>query len=397
MDFVVTHFYVVLASVSVGSAAALHITPNQIAHACPECLFHRNFAEAMQAKDFGLEFCGSSELCTFDDVGDVLYHGCITNETEKIVAQSVVSSARLTQCDERETVHHACSPLGEAMKRTAGIEQCAVYGNTDRSPFPELGECCNGEFDNSCRSRSCSCKSSSFPVKTMSSMRGGLRTSTDARKALANKTIWFLGDSTTRRMFYAFCAFLGDQHFWDRHGTYHSHIACPERGFSDRRVSDAGIALYFVWAPTLQTLDAALRAPELDSANSIITSIYHHDLHLHHTKAAPFAEGLVSVVQQRANQGVVLVAPNLFAGKHAKKANQVVVDVAHHTDVLAAKSKIRLGVVSNEWMQSKSDSMIRDPCLGDTHLGKAPGIHIRYESGQFIRVQRVLPAILALL
>lgn len=357
----------------------------------PKCLFHRHFADAMQCKDFGLEFCGLSELCNFDDWGDALYHGCLTNETEKMVAQSVVSSAGLPKCDQREMVRHACYPAGENHTHTHGIEQCAGYGFSDRAPFPERGECCNGEFDNSCEARTCNCDSNSLPVKAVTSRHDGVLTSRDAREALKNKTIWFLGDSTTRRMFYAFCEFLGDQHFWDRHGASWSNTACPEHGFLDGLVGDAGIALHFVWAPTILTLDAALRDPKLDAASTVITSIYHWDYRQHHTAPITFAESLVSVVQRRAERGVVFVGPNLFAGTEAKEANQDVLDVARHMHSIASTSKIRLAVITNEWMQSESDSLIRHPCLGDTH-GR---IHMRYESGQFIRVQRVLPAILA--
>lgn len=370
------------------------VDPNESPPDCPKCLFHRQFADAMQAKDFGLEEpCGLRELCNFDDWGDVLYHGCLTNETENLVAQSVVSSAGLPQCDQREVVHHSCSPAGEI--QTRGIEQCAVYGNMDRSPYHELGECCNGEFDNSCKARTCNCASYSHPVKTLTSMHGGVLTSTDARKALTNKTIWFLGDSTTRRMFYAFCAFLGDHHFWDRHGARHGNLSCPEHGFSDGLVGDAGIQLHFAWAPTVRYLDAKLRDPKLDKASTVITSIYAHDFLHSHPEPIEFAENLVSVVQQRAAQGVVLVGPNLFAGTTATDWNQEVLDVARHMHSIASTSKSKVAVITNEWMQSESDSMIRHPCLGDTGEKKRAGIHIRYESGQFIRVQMVLPAILA--
>jgi len=244
--------------------------------------------------------------------------------------------------------------------------------------------CCNGEFDQQCSNTSCACDSTSYPRQKMVGWQGSPG---EARALMAGKKVVFAGDSTTRRLFFAFCTFLGEVPFWDRTG--HTTLTCPVVGESD-------ITLSFFWAPLAQNMDGKLQQYVRGvGPDFIVTSIYHHDRLTLHSPRADFLTKFdlaVGGLQQAAPAAnVIVVAPNLLS--HLQKAYPEV-----NQDVLALNEELRemfagkpqVSVVGTEWMRKGPDSVARDPCIGDTD-GQA--IHVRYQEGQYLRVRSALRAI----
>lgn len=230
----------------------------------------------------------------------------------------------------------------------------------------------------------------------MQMIGNGLFSPEAARAALRNKTMYFAGDSTTRRLMYAFCAFLGEQNFYDRYGPMHGHLQCPE-GPSDDLVKDAHISLHFVWAPKVHDLD---QLEHFADADAIITSIYHHDRlsskdpRLHDSQWGQHAvQWGQSTTSANPNVRVVLVGPNLLTGstQNMIQENQNIMDVFSNMETAVSRSQeTRVVTVDNTWMQTESRSAVRHPCLGDVG---GPGIHLRYQFGNFLQMQYVLPAL----
>jgi len=253
--------------------------------------------------------------------------------------------------------------------------------------------CCTGNFDNACSKTNCACDASSYPQQSLVGWQGSPG---EARALLAGKKVVFAGDSTTRRLFYALCSFLAEVPFWDRHGAIHQTLTCPEVHFRDQLVGESKIALSFFWAPMAQSMGGNLQQYVRGvGPDFFVTSIYHHDRFNLHTPRADFLTKFdlaVGGLQQAApSANVIVVAPNLV--DHLLKEYADV-----NQDILALNKELRetfagkpqVSVVGTEWMREGPDSVARDPCIGDTG---GPGIHVRYQEGQYLRMRSALWAI----
>jgi len=261
--------------------------------------------------------------------------------------------------------------------------------------YAEAAGCCNFGLKVGCKPGVCLCAPASAPAahtqRYVSSQLPGLGelTARYARERLHRRRLLFIGDSTTRRLFYAVCAFLGEKIFADRHGPAHRSLPCPEEGWNDTLLQEAGIELAFSWAPTLNKLDALV--PHLRGfADVVLTSIYHWNAY-NGTKE-DFPRMLAELeLGKRLAAKLVVVAPNMLCpGADARSGpNPVILAVGIALEQLAGPGT---AVVGNAWQATAAGE--RDACLGDS---TGPGIHINNDCGQRLRAAGALAAALRLL
>jgi len=374
-----------LACLALECAVALRLATTVVEPAPQTCVFHRTFDRLQQDADFGINADPdiTMEMCTHSDVEDVYYHRCVADLNE---SRRNDLNIELPFCSGEVGVHYACKKTG-APDRARLTSTCDPVVALQKSN--EYG-CCNGEFDDNCQATTCTCAKQAFVYKDLpnNSVRPQYVSSLLANAKM--QKLLFIGDSTTRRLFYAFCAYFGGNVFWDRHGGYHGDIACPEDGFSDQGVADANLTLRFKWSPTLEEL-AVRRKFEADI---IITSNYHWDRLYNAGQIRTFPQRLVdwgtSVASEHPHAHIVLVGANLLSGAHKQQINKDIIDCFEQINAIAP-SRHRLITVDNQWVQSELGSAFRDPCLGDTD---GTSIHIRFGVGQFLRMHHVLAAII---